>query len=129
MSLWQLRLDEGAVLDLSDPERAAEQGVAWDDLVSDDWSACQQLGREIVDAGGRGVVGPCAALPGSMSITVFGARSEISWTAPRRLAIQVPAREILRGAPGAGLVASTRFFGLPYPTAVPLTSVGHMLRT
>lgn len=128
MSVWQLRLDEGAVLDLSEPTKAAEQGIAWDDLVSDDWTACQQLGREVIDAGGRGIVGPCAALPGSLAITIFGARSEISWTAQRRLAIQVPAREILRGAPGSGLVASTRFFGSPYPAEVSMPSILHMLR-
>jgi RES domain-containing protein len=127
LSLWQLRLMEGAIVDLSTPAKASGQEVDWADLVADDWSACQQLGREIVAAGGRGVVAPCAALPGSLSMTVFGARSEIAWSAERRLAVQVPAREISKGAPGTGLVRSARFFGEPYPDDVPLAAVAHML--
>ena len=127
ISIWQLRLLEGAILDLSSPDRANAQGVDWEDLVSDDWRACQQLTRDLLDGGGRGVVAPCAAFPGSLSLTVFGARSEIAWTAERRLAIQVPAREILRGAPGAGIARSTRYFGSDYPSDVALPSVAHML--
>lgn len=127
LSIWQLMITEGAILDLSTPEKAAKQGVAWKDLTGDDWAPCQDLGREIIALGGRGVLAPCAALPGSMSITLFGARSEISWDADPRLAIQVPAREISKGAPGAGIVRSTRFFGDAYPEQVPLAPVAHML--
>lgn len=127
LSTWQLRLTEGAVIDLSSPERAAAQDVEWRDLVDDDWGACQQLGREIAAERGRGVIAPCAALPGSLSLTLFGPRSEIRWTAEPRLALQVPAREISVGAPGAGVVRSTRFFGAAYPEQVSLPPVGHML--
>ena len=126
---WQLRVREGAVVDLSGPDRAARQRVSWDDLVADDWEPCQRLGREVQAAGGRGVVAPNAALPGSLSLTVFGARSELSWRAEPRLAIQVPARDIVRGAPAAGLVRSVRFFGAPYPRDVELPSVEHLLRS
>jgi RES domain-containing protein len=129
LSVWQLQLLEGAMLDLSSPEKAADQGIAWDDLVSDDWRTCQQVARDLIDVGGRGVIAPCAALPGSLSVTVFGARSEIAWTAERRLSIQVPAREILHGAPGAGVVRGTRFFGSDYPREVILPDVAHMLET
>jgi len=128
LSIWQLHLAEGAILDLSTPEEASRQGVDWQDLISDDWARCQELGREIVAAGGRGVLAPCAALPGSMSLTAFGPRSEISWTAEPRLAIQIPAREIVKASPGAGIVRSTRFFGASYPASTPLAQVAHMLR-
>lgn len=127
LSLWQLRIAEGAVLDLSSPESAAAQDVDWEELVSDDWNACQELGREIVACGGRGVLGPCAALPGSHSLTVFGPRSEIGWSAEPRLAIQVPARQVVWGAPGAGVVACTRFFGMRYPADVAPPAVAHLL--
>jgi RES domain-containing protein len=127
MMIWQLRLAEGAVVDLSDPERSEGQGVSWDRLVADDWTGCRQIGREIQAAGGRGVIGPNAALPGSLSITVFGARSEISWEAEPRLAIQVPARDVVRGPPGKGLVRNVRHFGDEYPVGVRFTSVAHML--
>jgi RES domain-containing protein len=129
LSIWQLQMAEGAILDLSTPEKAARQGVEWEELLSDDWRPCQELGRQVAAAGGRGVLAPCAALPGTMSITAFGPRSEIAWTAEPRLAIQVPAREILRAAPGAGVVRSTRFFGDPYPADIRLTPVGHLLST
>jgi RES domain-containing protein len=127
LSLWQMRIAEGAILDLSSPARAIEQDVAWEELVSDDWDACQELGRQIVDAGGRGVLSPCAALPGSHSLTVFGPRSEIGWAAEPRLAIQVPAREVAWGAPGVGVVTSARFFGTPYPADVTPAAVAHLL--
>jgi RES domain-containing protein len=127
MRLWQLRWAEGAILDLSDPVRADRQSVDWSDLVTDDWDACQQLGRDIQAAGGRGVISPNAALPGSLSMTVFGARSEISWQAEPRLAIQVPARDVVAGPPGAGVVRGVRHFGDEYPAEVEFMSVAHML--
>jgi hypothetical protein len=127
--VWQLRLTAGAVVDLSSPECAERQTVDWADLLDDDWSACQALGREILAEGGRGVIAPNAALPGSMSIAIFGARSEISWAAEPRLAVQVPSRNVMRGAPGAGLVRSVRFFGDDYPAGVELAPVAHLLGT
>lgn len=127
MGVWQLRVAEGAIADLSSPERAERQGVAWPDLVDDDWSACQELGREIAGGGGRGVLAPCAALPGSLSLTLFGPRSEIRWDAEPRLAMQVPARAIVDGSPGAGVVGATRAFGSPYPDDVALPAVAHLL--
>ena len=127
MSVWELRLTAGAVLDLSSSERAADQGVDWATLVDDDWDACQELAREVVADGGRGILAPSAALPGSLSLTVFGPCSEIAWTAEPRLAIQVPAREIFHGAPGAGVVAATRRFGEPYRAGAIAQSAAHLL--
>jgi RES domain-containing protein len=127
LRVWQLRIAEGAILDLSSPTQADDHGIAWDALVSDDWRVCQELGRGIMANGGRGVLSPCAALPGSLSLTVFGPRSAIEWTAEPRLAIQVPAREILHGAPGEGIVADTRFFGMSYPAEVAAPPVAHLL--
>jgi len=127
LSIWQLQLMEGAIVDLSTRESASKQDVAWEGLLADDWAACQQTARDILAAGGRGVIAPCAALPGSVSLTLFGARSEIGWSAERRLAIQVPAREMSRGAPGAGVVRSTRFFGMTYPADATVASIGHLL--
>jgi len=127
LHVWELHFTEGAVLDLSSPARADDHGIAWDALVSDDWRICQELGREILAEGGRGVLSPCAALPGSLSLTVFGPRSAIEWGAEPRLTIQVRAREILHGAPGEGIVASTRFFDMPYPGDVTTPAVAHLL--
>lgn len=127
IGVWQLRITEGAILDLSSPALAGRQNISLDDLIADDWSVCQQLGREIQAEGGGGIVAPNAALPGSLSITTFGPRSELSWSAEPRLAIQVPARQIYRGAPGAGLLRSVRYFGSAYPTDPQLVSAAHLL--
>jgi len=127
LSVWELRFAAGAVLDLSSPERAASHGIEWESLVDDDWTACQALARAVVAEGGRGILAPAAALPGSLSLTVFGPRSEVGWATEPRLAIQVPAREILHGAPGAGVVAATRRFGAPYDSGPVVPSAAHLI--
>jgi RES domain-containing protein len=118
VSVWELRIDEGAIADYSTPARAASAGATWDSLVSDSWSYCQDEGRRIIHAGGRGVVSPSAALPQSLALTLFGPRTEIGWKAEPNLSIQIPARRILSGSPGDGVVRDTRFFGEPYPEAI-----------
>jgi RES domain-containing protein len=117
VSIWELRIDEGAIVDFSDPTQTREQGFGWEDLLSDDWNECQAEGLEIIDAGGRGVLAPSASLPGSRCLTLFGPRTEVAWKGEPRLAIQIPARHIFRGEPGHGVVRDTRFFGQPHPEA------------
>lgn len=119
VSIWELRIDEGAIADYSTRERAIRQGVAWSSLISDSWAECQAEGRRILAEGGRGVIAPSAAFPQSLALTLFGPRTEIAWKVEPSLSIQVPARHILRGAPGEGLVRDTRFFGDPYPDVEP----------
>lgn len=117
VSVWELRVDEGAIVDFSNPQLAQGQGFQWADLLSDSWNQCQAEGLEIIDSGGRGVLAPSASLPGSQCLTLFGPRTEIAWKGEPRLAIQVPARHIFRGEPGLGVVRDTRFFGEPHPEA------------
>lgn len=117
VSVWELSVDEGAIVDFSDPALVEQQGFDWGGLLSDDWDRCQAEGLEIVAAGGRGVLAPSASLPGSRCLTLFGPRTEIAWRAEPRLAIQIPARHIFRGEPGEGVVRDTRFFGDPHPEA------------
>jgi RES domain-containing protein len=122
VSIWELRIDEGAVVDYSTPALAEEQGFSWESLTSDAWSECQEEGRRIIEVGGRGVIAPCAALPQGVSLTLFGPRTEIAWEAEPRLSIQIPARRILRGSPGDHLVGDTRFFGDAYPDLTPTSA-------
>jgi len=126
VSVWEMRIDEGAVVDYSSPSLSAEQGFEWEALVSNEWRHCQDEGGRIAAEGGRGVLAPSAALPQSVTLTLFGPRTEIAWSAEPSLSIQVPARHILRGAPGDGLVRDTRFFGNPYPRLQP-GSAGRLL--
>ena len=121
VSVWEMRIDEGAVVDYSTPSLVTNQGFDWAALVSDSWQACQAEGQRLLTEGARGVLAPSAAFPQGVTLTLFGPRTEIAWCAESSLSIQVPARHILRGAPGDGLVRDTRFFGDPYPN-LPLRS-------
>src|ERR1700761_3869261 len=47
VSIWELRIDEGAIADFSTPPAAEQQGVKWSDLLADDWTECQAVGTEI----------------------------------------------------------------------------------
>lgn len=123
VSIWELSVDEGAIVDFSRPDLVDQQGFDWGELLSDDWGGCQTEGLGITSAGGRGVLAPSASLPGSRCLTLFGPRTEIAWKAEPRLAIQIPARHIFRGEPGKGVVRDTRFFGDSHPEA---TSAGAM---
>jgi RES domain-containing protein len=119
VSIWELRVDEGAIVDYSTPSLAGNQGFEWDALVSDEWGTCQAEARRLVAEGARGVLAPSAALPQGVTLTLFGPRTEIAWCVEPSLSIQIPARHILRGAPGDGLVRDTRFFGEAYPDLAP----------
>jgi RES domain-containing protein len=119
VSIWELRVDEGAIVDYSTPARAAQQGFEWGPLISDSWNECQAEGLKLIGAGGRGVLAPSAALPQGVALTLFGPRTEIAWKAEPSLSIQIPARHILHGAPGDHLVSDTRFFDEPYPELEP----------
>jgi hypothetical protein len=119
VKIWELRIDEGAIADYSTPTRVAQQGFAWEDLISDLWDECREEGLRIMSSGGRGVLAPSAALPQGVALTLFGPRTEIEWAAEPSLSIQIPARHILHGGPGDHLVAGTRFFEEPYPNLEP----------
>jgi hypothetical protein len=120
VSVWELRVDEGAIVDYSTPDQTARQGFSWESLIANSWDDCREEGLRIEHAGGRGVLAPSAALPRSLALTLFGPRTEISWHVEPRLSIQIPARHIFRGAPGSGLVRDTRFFGEAYPDVAPV---------
>jgi RES domain-containing protein len=124
VNVWEFRIDEGAVADYSTPALAEKQGFSWEPLISDSWGECQEEGRRIMEIGGRGVLTPSAALPQSVSLTLFGPRTEIAWGAEPSLSIQIPARHILRGSPGDRLVDDTRFFGGAYPDLAPTPASG-----
>lgn len=119
VSVWEMKIDEGAIVDYSTPDRAAGQGFAWEPLIANAWTACREEGLRIRGAGGRGVLSPSAALPGGLALTLFGPRTEIAWQANPSLSVQVPARHVVHGAPGDDLVRQTRFFDDAYPEPEP----------
>jgi RES domain-containing protein len=118
-SLWQLRVDEGAIVDYSTFEKADAVGFSADALVDDDHERCQAEAEFLKTHGARGVLAPCAALPGSINLTLFGPRTPIDWNATVRLASGIPAQRLVSSsAPPTGLTARVRFYGELHPAYV-----------
>lgn len=111
VTLWELEINEGIVVDYGTFEKAEDAGFPPDALVDDDHERCQREAQRLVGLGAQGVLSPSAALPGSINLTLFGERVEVRWGAKARLASAVPAQEIVKGHPPVGLVERVRFFG------------------
>ena len=69
--IGRVRVEELAVLDLTDPEVRERIGVTEDELVSGDLSLCQAIGDIASKAGFDGILAPSAALPGEATLAVF----------------------------------------------------------
>jgi len=65
------RCDALEVLDLTDPALLEQLGLHEDDLIGDDYRACQEIAALARDAGFDGVLSPSAALPGQQTLVVF----------------------------------------------------------
>lgn len=111
VSLWELEVNEGFVVDYSTFEKAEEAGFPPEALVDDDHERCQEEAQRLMSLGARGVLSPSAALPGSMNLTLFGQRVEVRWEAKPGVASAVPAQKLVTGHPPRGLVDQVRFFG------------------
>lgn len=109
--LWQLRIDEGAIVDYGTFDRAEAEGFPPDALVDDDHERCQVEAQRLKGMGFRGVLAPNAALPGSTNLTLFGARSPIDWTTHVTLASGIPTQRLTQGAPPPGLTEPVRYYG------------------
>lgn len=113
-SLWQLRIDEGAIVDYSTFELAEVTGFSAEALVEDDHERCQAEAQWLMSRNAGGLLTPSAALPGSLSLTLFGPRVHVDWDATAPLASMMPAQRLITGHPPTGLVARTRFYGKPH---------------
>jgi RES domain-containing protein len=114
MPLWQASVDIGTVVDYSDFERAEEAGFRAENLVADDWTACQDEGRRLRGMGYAGVLSPSAALPGAVNLTIFGPKVAIRWDAHATLASAIPAQVLTVGSPPGDLLARVRYRGDPH---------------
>jgi len=109
--LWQLLVDEGAIVDYSSFEKAEAAGFPADALVDDDHARCRAEATRLQALGATGVLSPCAALPGSVNLTIFGPRVPIAWGERVTLASMIPHQRLARGSAPAGLVGRVRFYG------------------
>lgn len=114
VTLWQLRIDEGAIVDYSTFERATAAGFPAAALVDDDHERCQAEAKRLLELGFRGLLSPSAALPESVNLTLFGPRSPIAWNTTVRLASSIPTQRLSQGNAPEGLVERVRFYGQPH---------------
>lgn len=113
-TLWQMRVDEGCVVDYSTFERAQAAGFPPEALVEDDHERCQAEAQWLMGQGVRALLSPSAALVGSINLTIFGPRVHIPWNSRATLASAMAAQPISTGPPPAGLATMVRFFGQPH---------------
>jgi RES domain-containing protein len=110
-TLWELRVNEGFVVDYSTFQKAEDSGFPPEALVDDDHERCQQEAQRLLSLGAGGILSPSAALPGSINLTLFGPRVEVRWGAKTGVASAIPAQRLAEGHPPAGLVSHVRYFG------------------
>jgi len=114
-TVWQLRVEEGALVDYGTFEKAEAAGFPPEALVEDDYERCQAEADFLRSKGARGLITPSAALPGSQSLTLFGPRVEVQWDTVPALASMMPVRRLTTRAPApAGLVHRVRFRGMEH---------------
>jgi RES domain-containing protein len=116
--VWQLRVDEGAIVDYTTFEKAEASGFDPAALVDDDHERCQVEAQRLKSLGAQGVLAPSAALPGSVNLTLFGARAPIAWTTTVKLASSIPVQRLTEGSAPPGLVTKVRFYGQPHVALV-----------
>ena len=114
-TIWQLMVDDALIVDYSTFELADAAGFEAGALVSDDHERCQAEAEWLAGEGARGLISPSAALPGSLSLTLFGPRVCVPWSAATELASSIPAQRLTTGHPPSGLATRVRYFGQPEP--------------
>jgi RES domain-containing protein len=116
--LWQLKVDEGSVVDHSTFEKAEAAGFPAEALVEDDHERCQAEAQWLKRHNVDGLLSPSAALPGSTNLTLFGPRSAIDWSTTVQLASAVAVQRLSEGNAPSGLVQRVRFFGQSHRSLV-----------
>jgi RES domain-containing protein len=117
-TLWQAQVSDQPIADYATFEQAEHAGFPPEALVDDDWGRCQREARRLERLGYRGVLAPCAARAGSLSLTLFGPRVAVPWGTTVRTASTLPAQPLATGRPPAGLVGRVRQRGQPHPGLV-----------
>lgn len=111
MPLWVLKLSEQRIADYGSFDKAEQAGFPPDALVDDDWGRCQAEGARLGELGYRGVMAPSSALPGDLTLTLFGGRRAVDWDDDPVVASAIPAKIVTVGGPPPGLVRRVRFYG------------------
>jgi hypothetical protein len=111
MSLWQVEIEQTGIADYGNFEKAEEAGFPPEALIDDNQAACRAEGLRLRKAGFTGVLYPSAALPGEISLVLFGPKILLPWGAPRVLASGVPGMRLTVGAPPLDVLPRVRHIG------------------
>ena len=115
MQMWVVTFSQEGIVNYSTFEQAEEAGFPPDALIDDAHERCQDEGRRLRKEGYAGVVAPSAALPGALSVTLFGRRVRATYGTLPRLTSTIPASIVAIGRPAPGLTARVRYFGDVHP--------------
>jgi hypothetical protein len=92
-------------------DNATTHGIAPDDLVADDHTACHQLAQR-KRSQTPGLIVPSAALPGTRNVVLFGPRVAAPYLTPPATNLDIPASITAdRGKPLLSLINAVRFKG------------------
>ena len=117
LGVWALRVIDEEILDVT-YETAGDLGLQPEDLVSDDWSPCQDAAERIrADRSSRRVLRtPGAALPGTQNIVILEPRVAIPYSRSPIDIVDVPITLVAAGArPPESLLPLVRHRGEPHP--------------
>lgn len=116
MPMWVCRIPCLGLVDLREAAAQQRLGLTAADLMSEDWSKCQEAAAELRGTA-RGVITPSAAIDGASNVTLFGARRAIDFEHQPRLAAAVPSAVVAHGRPRPGLIPLVHHrTSYPHPT-------------
>jgi len=99
-------------------DTAAKLGLRPEDLIANDWSACQTVAERLRrdHAAPKILETPSAALPGARNLVILDARVAVPYTMEPLDPVDLPVTLAAAGArPPAGLLKLVRFRGEPHP--------------
>jgi RES domain-containing protein len=114
LNMWALRVDLGEAVEIGFENALADFGLQADDLVDDDYTACQALADRLRadSATPKAIVVPSAALPGAKNLVILGARVAIPYLWAPIDSGDIPACALTKASrPPTGLVDRVRFAG------------------
>lgn len=112
--MWAIQVVDALIVDYSTFEKAEAAGFDPEALVDDGYSRTQTGGKRLRADGYHGVLAPSAALPGTVKLTLFGARVIAARGRSPLLASALPATITATGSPAPGLVPRVRRLGTPH---------------
>jgi RES domain-containing protein len=113
LGVWAIRVNVEEMLSL-DFDNAHELGLSAEDLISDDWSACQDPAERLRSdpAGAKVLRTPSAALPGAHNLVILEARVAVPYSFTPIDSVDTPVTLCAAGArPPKALVELVRFRG------------------